>query len=247
MRSADPAGLPWHAPGAVAASRASSAAGAGHVGGLAGACLLAAFVLGGCAGVGPRAAAPEAAKPADAAAGAAHKPALVPDLDPAVIAAFEAALADLHEGRKAEAEKGFASLAKSHPELGGPHANLGIIYRETGRADQAIAELELALRCNPQQPVFWNQLGISYRQQGQFEKARDAYEHAVAIDPAYATASLNLGILFDLYLWDSNRALEHYDRYLSLTPGGDPKVVKWIADLKNRNRQASSENRKEKQ
>jgi Flp pilus assembly protein TadD len=181
------------------------------------------------------------------AAGAAQKPPLTPDLDNSVINAFEASLKALHEGRTAEAEKGFLALTKSNPDLGGPHANLGIIYRQTDRNEQAIAELELAVKCNRQQPVFWNQLGIAYRQQGQFAKARDAYEHAIAIDPGYPAPTLNLGILFDLYLWDGKRALELYDRYLTLTPGGDAKVGKWIADLKNRNREGTSEKRKEKE
>ena len=45
---------------------------------------------------------------------------------------------------------------------------------------------------------------------------------------------LNLGILHDLYLRDGKRALELYDRYLALSPGGDATVAKWVADLKNR-------------
>jgi len=146
-----------------------------------------------------------------------------------------------------EAEKAFLALTRSHPDLGGPHANLGIVYRQTGRLDLAVSELESAVKCNPQQPVFWNQLGIAYRQQGQFAKARDAYEHALSIDPGYPAPILNLGILFDLYLWDSKRALELYDRYLALTPGGDAKVSKWVADLKNRAREGKADNRKEKE
>jgi Flp pilus assembly protein TadD len=219
----------------------------------AGLALVIVAVLAACAGVrgGADGAAADgstqASKSGAPAVNAAQKKALIPDLDPAVIDAFENALKALHEGRTAEAEKGFLALTRSHPELGGPHANLGIVYRQTGKPEQAIAELELAVRCNPQQPVFWNQLGIAYRQQGQFAKARDAYEHAIALDPGYPAPTLNLGILFDLYLWDGARALELYDRYLTLTPGGDAKVSKWVADLKNRNRDGKPENRKEKQ
>jgi tetratricopeptide (TPR) repeat protein len=79
-----------------------------------------------------------------------------------------------------------------------------------------------------------NQLGITYRQQGQFAKAREAYEKAIALDPAYATPLLNLGILHDLYLGDGKRALELYGQYLALSPSGDAAVSKWVADLKNR-------------
>jgi Flp pilus assembly protein TadD len=212
--------------------------------------VLLAVALAGCAGVRGDGANGGAAPPAAPAGGAAGAPAqkpLIPDLDNAVIDAFEGGLKALHEGRLPEAEQAFVALTRSHPELGGPHANLGIVYRQTGRLDPAVAELEVSVKCNPQQPVFWNQLGIAYRQQGQFTKARDAYEHALAIDPGYPAPILNLGILFDLYLWDSKRALELYDRYLVLTPGGDAKVSKWVADLKNRTREGKADNRKEKE
>ena len=106
-------------------------------------------------------------------------------------------------------------------------------------------ELELAISANPKQTQLVNQLGIAYRQQGEFAKARTSYEHAVELDPAYAAATLNLAILNDLYLWDSKRALELYDRYLALSGGGDATVTKWVADLKNRKPPASLLSKKE--
>ncbi|MEO8806847.1 MAG: tetratricopeptide repeat protein [Burkholderiaceae bacterium] len=148
--------------------------------------------------------------------------------------AFDAARRLLAAGRTEEAERAFAALAKSNPELGGAHANLGLIYSRAGKTDEAVAALEQAVRASPKQPLFHNQLGIAYRQQGQFAKARGAYEKALDLDPNYAAACLNLGILFDLYLRDGKRALELYDRYLALPNGKDPAVTKWVADLKNR-------------
>ncbi|HXW65219.1 MAG TPA: tetratricopeptide repeat protein [Burkholderiaceae bacterium] len=171
---------------------------------------------------------------------------LAPQLSPDVLRAFDTSLRALQQGRLSDAERGFLALTRSNPELGGPHANLGIIYRRAGKIAQAISELEFAVRDSPGQPVYWNQLGITYRQQGQFAKAREAYERALALDPAYASANLNLGILFDLYLWDSKRALELYDRYLALS-GGDEKVSKWVTDLKNRNRDRTAVARKEQE
>jgi tetratricopeptide (TPR) repeat protein len=79
-----------------------------------------------------------------------------------------------------------------------------------------------------------NQQGIDYRQKGQFDKARDAYERAIGLDPNYAAAILNLGILQDLYLGDAPAALSLYQRYLVLSPAGDALVVKWVAELKIR-------------
>ena len=178
--------------------------------------------------------------------------AVVPEtpVDPTAQRAFDDARRALAAGRKDEAERGFRAVAKSNPELAGPHANLGLIYRQAGKLPEAVTELERAVQASPQRPVYLNQLGITYRQQGQFAKARDAYEKAIALDPNYASALLNLGILNDLYLGDGKRALELYGRYLALSPNGDATVTKWVADLKNRKPAAQQQamlDRKEQQ
>ena len=153
---------------------------------------------------------------------------------PATQRAFDDASRALRSGRVDDAERAYKALAQANPELGGPHANLGVIYRKAGKLSEAVAELEQATKLSPRQPIYLNELGIAYREQGQFAKARDAYQRALALDPGYTTAMLNLGILYDLYLGDTQRALELYGRYLSLLPNGDPTVTKWVADLKNR-------------
>jgi tetratricopeptide (TPR) repeat protein len=155
-------------------------------------------------------------------------------VNPATQRAFDDASRALRSGRVDEAERAYKSLAQANPELGGPHANLGVIYRQAGKVNESVAELEQATKLSPRQPIYLNQLGIAYRQQGQFAKSRDAYQRALALDPGYAAAVLNLGILYDLYLGDTPRALEQYARYLSLVPNGDATVTKWVADLKNR-------------
>jgi len=171
---------------------------------------------------------------ATAAANAAA--AAVPDkpIDPEAQRAFDSARAALRAGRTADAERGFRDLAARYPELGGAHANLGLILRNAGKHDESIAALERAVKASPRQPVFFNQLGVSYRHKGQFVKAREAYESALALDPNYADAHLNLGVLLDLYLADNALALMHYERYLALSPAGDAAVGKWVADLKTR-------------
>ncbi len=161
--------------------------------------------------------------------------------------AFDDASRALRAGQNADAERGFRNLSLAHPELGGPHANLGLIYRQAGKLPEAAAELETAVRLSPRQPVYWNQLGVTYRLLGHFKKARDAYDKAIALDPNYAASTLNLGILYDLYLGDGQRALELYSRYLLLSPSGDATVTKWVADLKNRKPAPITVSRKEKE
>jgi Flp pilus assembly protein TadD len=166
-------------------------------------------------------------------------------VNPTTQRAFDDASRALRSGRVDEAERAYKSLAQASPELGGPHANLGVIYRQSGKLAESASELEQAVKLSPRQPIFLNQLGVTYRQQGQFAKARDAYQRAIALDPGYAAPALNLGILYDLYLGDSARALEQYNRYLALAPS-DTTVTKWVADLKNRKPGPITVGRKEK-
>ncbi len=153
---------------------------------------------------------------------------------PGVQRAYDDALRAMRAGRTEDAERAFKTLAQAHPELGGPQANLGVIYRQAGKFEESVAALERATQASPDQPLFFNQLGISCRHAGQFAKARAAYERALSLDPNYAAAQLNLGILFDLYLRDNARALEAYERYAELSGGKDATVAKWVTDLKNR-------------
>lgn len=203
---------------------------------------LMALALGGCASVKEplqsvqRSVQETVAKAVDPAAAAVPPEAPV---DPAAQRAFDDAKALLRAGRAADAERAFKALAVQHPSLGGVQANLGLIARNAGRLDEAIAAGEAAVKASPRQPAFHNQLGLSYRMKGRFADARGAYERAIALDAGYADAHLNLGILLDLYLADNALALAHYERYAALAPN-DAAIGKWIADIKGRHKQPSS-------
>jgi len=158
---------------------------------------------------------------------------------------FDLARQALAAGRTADAERGFVALTRSDPDLSGPYANLGLIHRRAGRTAEATAALQKAVELSPKSAELHNQLGVTYRMAGAFDRAKASYEQAIALDPAYAPAVLNLGILYDLYLWDGARALELYDRYLQLTPGGDDQVRRWITDLRNRTARKEVPPRKE--
>jgi len=181
--------------------------------------------------------APPKAGKAEPAAQAASKPA---QAEPAVSAEsrglYQRALAALAAGRYADAERGFLEVARREPRLSGPHANLGILYGRTGRPAQALESLQQAIRLNPDRAAYYNELGVVSRREGKFDDARRYYAKALDLDPGYAYAHLNIGILYDLYLQDAEKAVQHYQRYQELTPGEAGTVTKWIADLQQRER-----------
>jgi len=148
--------------------------------------------------------------------------------------AYDQALATLRGGQTGEAERKLLALTREAPDLSGPYANLGLLYRNAGRNVEAIAAFERAIEINPKRAVYYNELGISYRLEGKFDRARQSYRQAIDLDPQYAAAYLNLGILYDLYLQDPKEALPYYQRYRELAPADGAMVSKWIIDLERR-------------
>jgi tetratricopeptide (TPR) repeat protein len=162
-----------------------------------------------------------------------------PPVSAAVQREFAGALRAMKLGHFPEAERALRELTRTHPDLSGPYANLGIVDFRMGRLPEAVEALKRATDINPACAACFNQLGVVYRESGQFDNAREAYDKALRIDPNYAAAQLNLGILYDLYLQDFNKALQYYERYQALTSPEDAQVAKWIIDLKHRNQVAA--------
>jgi len=87
---------------------------------------------------------------------------------------------------------------------------------------------------NPGNAAAFLQRGILYREKGDFQAALGAYEQALTLQPDYALAHRNIGILYDLYLQQAAQALTHYKRYLELQGNDDKTVSGWVIDLERR-------------
>lgn len=95
----------------------------------------------------------------------------------------------------AKAEPELAQVVKEHPELPEGHADYAIVLAALGKYREAMPHFERALATEYRDPVLYNFLGISYGETGEQDKAREAYKQAVALDPGYAAAYLNLALL----------------------------------------------------
>jgi tetratricopeptide (TPR) repeat protein len=98
---------------------------------------------------------------------------------------------------------------------------------------EAEAAFKSVLARNPANAVAGNELGITERRLGKFTDAEAAYLHAIEAEPDYASAHLNLGVLYDLYLGEPQKALEQFERYVAIA-GENKQVAGWLAELKKR-------------
>ncbi len=150
------------------------------------------------------------------------------------MAQFEAALKAMLAEDYATAEPMLESLVATWPDLSGPALNLGILYSATGRDPEAEAVFRGLIAEDAHNAVVWSELAIVLRRGGDFPGADEAYARALELQPDYARAWRNRGVLLDLYLQEPEEALMHYERYAELTGGSDQQVEKWIAELRMR-------------
>src|SRR6218665_1821109 len=152
----------------------------------------------------------------------------------AVGADYAKALGLMSAGKDADALAILKAVANKAPQFSGPLVNEGLIYLRQQKYADAEKVLHNAIQVNARNPFAFNLLGVALREQGKFPDAEAAYDSALAIDPNYAKAHFNLGVLADLYMQDLPLALGHYQRYQTLQGKPDPVVATWIIDLKTR-------------
>ena len=187
-----------------------------------------ALLIGGCASAPPPKPEPVPA-PAEASANPAEAP--IPER---ATQEFNQAVALLQAGKLTDAELELKQLTLAYPDYPGPWVNLGLLYEKAGKLDEAEKALREATRHGMPSALIYTELGLVYRQLGRFKDADSAYGEAIKIDPNYAPAHLNLGVLCDLYLQQPQRALESLERYMALSGNSDKRVATWIAELKKR-------------
>ncbi|HIH44406.1 MAG TPA: tetratricopeptide repeat protein [Candidatus Methanoperedenaceae archaeon] len=98
------------------------------------------------------------------------------------------------------------------------HDNLGIAYSKTGRYDDAMEELDCALRLVPGYPEAHNNLAVVYWRMGRLDEAEAELAKAIALNPGYAEAKSNLACVF-AERGMPERALAELADALRLKPG----------------------------
>jgi tetratricopeptide (TPR) repeat protein len=81
---------------------------------------------------------------------------------------------------------------RCNPQDGRLHGGLGSLFLQTGRVDEALIELQQAVKLKEDSAVYVN-LGAAELAKGNSKKAIEHFERAVQLNPANAVAHYNLG------------------------------------------------------
>ncbi|NOY13298.1 MAG: tetratricopeptide repeat protein [Deltaproteobacteria bacterium] len=107
---------------------------------------------------------------------------------------------------------------------------LGHNYFDSDQPMKAIEAYDKALALNGNDPNILTDQGVMYRRLGWFDKAINNFEQAHKLNPNHRQSLYNLGIVYRYDLQDFPKAIEAWEKFLALNPGG-PGAAKVRSEL----------------
>ncbi len=98
-------------------------------------------------------------------------------------------------GLRQAAESFFIKAIDAAPGMGEAHNNLGKLFLEEGRIDDAIVRLQCAARCLPHSPLPLIALSSAFLKLSRFNEAEHSCREAIKRSPNSATAHYNLALI----------------------------------------------------
>lgn len=110
------------------------------------------------------------------------------------------------------------TIVNSDPENAGAAVQLGNVYFDAERWDDAIQWYERALAIDPANPDASTDLGVSFFYLDQPDRALAQFDHSLSIDPAHTKALLNKGIVLAFGKEDLRSAAAEWQRLVEVAP-----------------------------
>ena len=123
-------------------------------------------------------------------------PAVVPAVGSRRLAYVNVGVGFSELGNHEAAAEAFRKAIALAPRIASPHHDLAIELGASGRTDEEIAELETALRLDPDYAAADDELGALLIKRGDLEGARRHLLNAYRIDPKRSSVPANLGTAF---------------------------------------------------
>jgi cytochrome c-type biogenesis protein CcmH/NrfG len=110
------------------------------------------------------------------------------------------------------------TAAEQNPKDPKPRIELGNLYFDAERYNDAIAWYEDALKINPTDANVSTDLGVAYYYTNQADKAVAQFEKSLSVDPQHTKTLLNLGIVKAFGKQDLNGAAAAWQKVVALAP-----------------------------
>ncbi|MEE9615353.1 MAG: tetratricopeptide repeat protein [Thermodesulfobacteriota bacterium] len=111
------------------------------------------------------------------------------------------------------------------------HYNMGMLLLEKGKASEAVGRLKRALTLREDHPEVPLTLAKALLLSGDVHGALEIYTGIMKEDPGQTLVYRNMGIIYEIYLRDYDKAVAYYTSYLSMDgEGGEgaKEVRAWI-------------------
>ncbi|MBW3599874.1 MAG: tetratricopeptide repeat protein [Planctomycetes bacterium] len=103
-----------------------------------------------------------------------------------------------HTSSRDSREQFYRTFVQHNPQHIGAHHRLGVLLAMRGEFAQAERHLRFALQCARENAEMLNDLGYCLFLQRRLEEAEHCYRHALALQPNYAAACNNFGLLLSV-------------------------------------------------
>ena len=110
------------------------------------------------------------------------------------------------------------SVAEREPSNAKPRIDLGNLYFDAERYDDAITWYEAAVKLAPRDVNLNTDLGVCYYYTNQPDKALAQFDKSLAIDPKHAKTLLNLGIVRAFGKQDLAGATRAWEQVMAIDP-----------------------------
>ena len=97
-------------------------------------------------------------------------------------------------GDKKKAIRAFKSALRADPKFYPALYNIGVLYQEDDKFNDAVIAYQHALKIKPDYAEAHNNLGITFKELGRLDEAEASYTQAIELKPALVEAHSNLGV-----------------------------------------------------
>ena len=111
--------------------------------------------------------------------------------------------------------------ADSNPKDAVARTQLGNLYFDAGRFEEAAKWYAASLEVNPKDADVSTDLGISYYYLNQADRALSQFERSLEIDPKHSKTLLNVGIVRAWGKQDLEGAAKAWERVIEVAPGSE--------------------------